>query len=209
MFRAAIGGAVVALVAALVLAAPAARANGAFPDSQAVLTPADRPQHITLVTNFGLILSRDAGATWAWSCETDSNAYGTRYQLTPLPRDRLFTVANLALAYSDDGTCSWQTARGALADLPITDAYVDPDDPDRVLAVAAPQSMYSLFASSDGGATFGGPLYTAPPDTALHSVEIARSDTATLDGCASSPSFQWTRRGCCCVSWASTMNRWC
>ena len=151
-------------------------ANGAFPDAQSILTPADRPGQIIMATNFGVISSPDAGVTWLWSCETEGNAYGTLYQLAPLPRDRLFTVANLTLAYSDDGTCSWQAARGALADLPVTDAYVDPSNANHVLAIGAPGSLYSLYESTDGGATFGPPLYTAPADAAIQGVEIARSD---------------------------------
>jgi hypothetical protein len=176
------------LAAMFGVAVPAAvHANGAFPDSQSILTPADRPGQIIMATNFGVILSPDAGATWLWSCETEGNAYGTLYQIAPLPRDRLFTVANLALAYSDDGTCSWQTARGALAELPVTDAYVDPNNANRVLAIAAPSSLYSLFESTDGGATFGPPLYTAPVDTAIQGVEIAQSDPLTIYMSMTSP----------------------
>ncbi len=175
-------------VAALGAAVPAAvHANGAFPDSQSILTPADRPGQIIMATNFGVILSPDAGATWLWSCETEGNAYGTLYQLAPLPRDRLFTVANLTLAYSDDGTCSWQTARGVLAELPVTDAYVDPSDANHVLAIGAPGSLYSLYESTDGGATFGPPLYTAPADAAIQGVEIAQSDPLTIYMSMTSP----------------------
>ena len=175
-------------VAVLGAAVPAAvHANGAFPDSQSILTPADRPGQIIMATNFGVILSPDAGATWLWSCETEGNAYGTLYQMAPSPRDRLFTLANLTLAYSDDGTCSWQTARGALAELPVTDAYVDPSDADHVLAIGAPASLYSLYESRDGGATFGAPLYTAPADTAIHGVEIAQSDPMTIYMAMTSP----------------------
>ena len=175
-------------VAAVGAAVPAAvHANGAFPDSQSILTPADRPAQIIMATNFGVILSSDAGATWLWSCETDGNAYGTLYQMAPPPRDRLFTLANQALAYSDDGTCSWQTARGTLAGQPVTDAFVDPGNADRVLAIGAPASIYSLFESSDGGATFGAPLYTAPADTAIFGVEIAHSDPMTIYVAMTSP----------------------
>ena len=90
-----------------------ALANGAFPDAQSILTPADRPGQILLVTNFGVIMSVDAGATWLWSCETDGNMFGMLYQLAPPPSTRLFTVADQGLAFSDDATCSWATAGGA------------------------------------------------------------------------------------------------
>src|SRR5262245_46799821 len=69
------GRGVLATVAVLVIAAAplVARANGAFPDSENILTPADRPQDILLVTNFGLVSSSDGGQTWLWSCEQDGN----------------------------------------------------------------------------------------------------------------------------------------
>jgi hypothetical protein len=176
------------LAAMLGVGIPAAvHANGAFPDSQSVLTPADRPQQIILATNFGVILSSDAGATWLWSCETEGNAYGTLYQAAPAPRDRLFTLASQTLAYSDDSTCSWKTGGGALAAQPVTDAYADPNDADHVLAIGAPASAYSLYESRDGGATFGAPLYTAPADTAIHGVEIAQSDPMTIYMAMTSP----------------------
>ena len=88
-----------ALAAAfLALAAPAtpARADGAFPDSQVILTPADLPGEIILVTNFGLIASEDGGQSWLWSCEGPDNAYGAFYQLGLAPRHRLYAFCDLA-----------------------------------------------------------------------------------------------------------------
>ena len=83
-------GAARAAAVAIAIAVPAhALANGAFPDAQSILTPADRPGQILLVTNFGVIMSADAGATWLWSCETDGNMFGMLYQLAPPPSMRL------------------------------------------------------------------------------------------------------------------------
>jgi len=49
---------VIMLTAGLAVLVPVtpALANGAFPDSDAILLPADRPQQVGLSTNFGLIL---------------------------------------------------------------------------------------------------------------------------------------------------------
>ena len=166
-----------ALVAAVALVAPAAAlANGAFPDSENILTPADRPQEIVLVTNFGLITTTDNGQTWIWSCEQDGNALGAFYQLTPLPRNRLFTVTNQNLGYSDDNSCGWQVAGGAVAGQSITDAYLDPISGTRVLAIGVANQIYSLFPSTDAGTTFGPALYQAPAGTTMNGVEIAQSD---------------------------------
>ena len=57
-------------VTGFLLSGPAvALADGALPDSETILVPADRPQEIVLVTNFGLVISEDVGRTWLWSCE--------------------------------------------------------------------------------------------------------------------------------------------
>jgi hypothetical protein len=165
--------AVRALAAAIAIAVPAlAHANGAFPDAQSILTPVDRPAQILLVTNFGVIMSADAGATWLWSCETEGNAFGMLYQLAPLPSMRLFTVADQGLSFSDNGTCTWVTARGALDGQSITDAYVDPDVAGRVLAIGIASSIYSVYESKVGGMSFAPALFTAP---ASHTINTRRA----------------------------------
>ena len=140
------------------------------------MTPADRPQDFLLVTNFGLVTSTDGGATWLWSCEQERNALGTAYQLTPAPRNRLFAVANQNVVYSDDRSCGWQISGGAVAGQSITDAYLDPVSGTRLLAIGVANQIYSLFPSTDTGATFGPALYQAPVGQTMNSVEIAQSD---------------------------------
>ena len=129
-----------------------------------------------LVTNFGLISSTDNGQTWLWSCEQDGNALGMLYQLTPLPRNRLFAVSNQKLVYSDDRSCGWRAAASGLAGHDITDAFLDPVGGTRVMAIGVANQVYSLFQSTDGGATFGPALYQAPSGDNMNGVEFARSD---------------------------------
>ena len=175
-------------VATLVIVAPAAaRADGAFPAPQAVLVPADRPQEIILATNFGLVISEDAGQTWSWTCEQDGNALGTFYQLGPAPRHRLFVVANQHVATSDDGSCSWQVAGGLLADQSVIDLFPDPTNADRVVAIGIGSNAYTVFESADGGTTFGSTLYQASGGDAVNGVEIARSDPRIVYVALTSP----------------------
>jgi hypothetical protein len=154
----------------------AARANGAFPAVEGVLVPADRPELFILVTNFGAVLSEDGGQTWSWSCEQEANAFGVLHQLGPAPRRRLFAVANDRVVFSDDATCGWQFAGGLLAGQQVTDVFPDPTNADRVLAVGVANGVGSVFASADGGATFGSMLYQAPAGDVVTGVESARSD---------------------------------
>ena len=78
--------------AALVLTPHLARADGAFPNGQSILVPADRPDEIVLATNFGLVTSEDAGRTWLYSCEQAATSYGRLYQMGPAPAHRLFAM---------------------------------------------------------------------------------------------------------------------
>jgi MYXO-CTERM domain-containing protein len=160
-------------------------ANGALPASYGILLPAGKPQQIVLATTFGMIISEDAGKSWLWTCERPETSYGYLYGVGPPPRDRFYALSpSEGLAFSDDGSCSWQRAGGGLSGLVASDFFVDPTNADRVLAVAATIDRDggdigppSLFESTDGGATFGAtPLYAAPTGANIVSVEIARSN---------------------------------
>lgn len=174
-----------ALAALSALLARPARADGAFPDGQSIIVPADRPAEIVLATNFGVLTSEDAGATWIWSCEQPANSYGRLYQMGPAPGHRLYAIANSELVFSDDDACGWQVAGGALGSELCEDAFVDPTDGTRVLAAGlvsgSAGAVYTVFESTDGGATFGRTLYTGVPGDLVTGLEIAASDPTTID----------------------------
>jgi hypothetical protein len=184
-----------ALVAAavalpVVLLGGGAHANNGVPGSLGALLPLDKPQQIGLATTFGLILSDDGGATWTWTCEQAATSMADVYVVGPPPLDRFFARSRsmgVGLGYSDDESCSWQLAGGALAGVTISDFFPDSSDPTRVLAAApAPgdagaSGTVAVYASTDGGATFGAaPLYTAAAGAAIVGVEIARSDPRVI-----------------------------
>jgi MYXO-CTERM domain-containing protein len=175
-----------------------ALADGGIPGSLAILLPADQPQKIALATNFGLILSEDAGATWLWTCEqVATTSMANMYAVGPPAvasggiGDRFYALSPLkGLAISDDESCTWRSSAGALAGLSVSDFFVDPTDPAHVLAAAVPAAMpaadggaaaASVFVSTDGGATFlDTPIFTAPAGAALVGIEIARSNPSVV-----------------------------
>jgi hypothetical protein len=165
-------------------AARGAFANGALPASLGILVPEDRLQQIALATNFGLIVSDDAGVSWQWTCEQAETSMGYLYAIAPPPSDRIYGLSPAeGLSFSDDGSCSWHRAGGALADAIASDFFVDRTDGRRVLAVAArltdtgDVTSPAVYASADGGTTFDAtPLFTAPAGANIVGVEIARSD---------------------------------
>ena len=66
------------LLALLVLAPPVARANGRFPKAQQIVTvPGSDGKTVFLRATFGVLVSRDAGATWSWLCEQAMGFSGT------------------------------------------------------------------------------------------------------------------------------------
>ena len=158
-----------------------ARANGAFPDSTGIILPADRPNEIIVGTNFGLIFSADEGKTWSWSCEqmpVATQAY--LYQLGPAPGDRLFALASSGVIRTDDESCTWSAAGGTARDALVTDYFADPTDPNHLLMIALPNTTdllpEAIYASTDGGITFGPALFKAAINGGLTGVEIARSN---------------------------------
>jgi hypothetical protein len=170
------------LLAAALLGPRAARGDGAFPDSQSILTLASRPNEIALVTNFGVVLSEDAGQTWLWSCEQAENSLGYLYQYGAPPRNRMFALSGDKLAHTDDETCGWQVAGGLATGRGLTDFFPDPSNADRVLAVAFDYgaTTNSVLASDDAGTTFASVLFTTAPRDGISGVEIARSDPRTI-----------------------------
>jgi len=164
-------------------------ANGALPASYGILLPADKPKEVVLATNFGMIISEDAGKSWLWTCERPETSFGYLYAVGSAPRDRIYALSpDAGLAFSDDDTCTWQTSGGALANLVASDFFVDRTNADRVLAVAASIDADSgdigppaLFQSMDGATTFSDtPLFTAPLGANIVSVEIARSNPMVI-----------------------------
>jgi hypothetical protein len=91
------------------------------------------------------------------------------------------------VVFSDDLTCSWSVAGGALPINSAVDLFVGRSGGgDHVLAVAsaccdaAGGMAFSVHASSDGGTTFGPALYTAPAGIAVTGVESAEADPAII-----------------------------
>ncbi|HXU04816.1 MAG TPA: sialidase family protein [Polyangia bacterium] len=173
----------------LLTGAGRALANGALPASYGILLPADKPEEVVLATNFGMIISDDGGKSWLWTCERPETSFGYLYGVGPAPRDRFYALSpDAGLAFSDDGSCTWQTAGGALSGLVASDFFVDRTNADRVLAVAASVDADSgdigppsVFSSTDGGATFlATPLYTAPTGAIIVSIEIARKNPMVI-----------------------------
>ncbi|MDP9033215.1 MAG: MYXO-CTERM sorting domain-containing protein [Myxococcota bacterium] len=146
-----------------------ALANGRFPASnQIVFSPAD-PRLVVVRTTFGILLSHDGGATWAWLCE---EALG----ISPSsPSDPVLAVTSggasggssggilfatrgldNGVVVSTDMGCGWEQSPEPLASQIVKDLAVRPDAPDRVLAVT---STYGAHAGAEGGPGYAQQVY--------------------------------------------------
>ena len=190
-------GVCVAAGALLIGAGGLAWGNGAFPDSQSILLPTDRPKAIALATNFGIISTEDDGATWTWSCEQPLSSYGTLYQLGPMPMDRLYAISESGLIRTDDLSCTWSVAGGTAANERLTDLFPDPTNAMRLLLLGIPNTTNTnlppaAYQSLDAGLTVSAPIYQGALVDTLNGIESARVDPrivylASYDGTGPHP----------------------
>jgi photosystem II stability/assembly factor-like uncharacterized protein len=169
---------------ALLLPAPAARANGAFPGSLRVFAPAGQPEALLLATNFGLISTSNGGRRWDWICEHGDALFASLYELGSGPAPRLYAAGPIGLAVSEDGACSW-TAPEQLQAATVTGIFADPGAAGTVWVAArtrdaGPGEGWALYLSTDGGASFGPPRYRVPLGATIDSLESARSQPQRL-----------------------------
>lgn len=180
----------------LAVAAPA-RANGRFPASnQIVFSPSDSASPaIVGRTTFGILPSRDDGATWRWVCE-DVLALPPNMALDPelaLTAGSGLVVGvpnpySLGASVSTDLGCNWACATD-LASQPVADVVLRPASPHSVLALL-PGALTAdgggtppqIFESKDDGAHWaplGAPL-SRDPTLAVFTIDVARSDASRI-----------------------------
>lgn len=185
------GKAIASLLVALAFAfpiAPAARGNGRYPASNALLVAPGPSRSLVLRATFGLLLSADSGAHWDWVCES-AIGYGGPNSVEDPSLGITTSGAILAglfegLAVSPDTGCRWAFVGGSLAGQVIIDLVVRPDTPSTALALT------STFAGDGGRTAFRSQIfvttdngkdwvpYGAPLDPAVQTetVEVAKTD---------------------------------
>jgi hypothetical protein len=178
--------------AALASATPAA-ANGRYPASNAlVLSPAGSTNEslVVLRSTFGILVSRDGGATWDWLCE---DALGIPAGSIEDPSIAITAgghfVAGAAegLEVSDDDGCDWRFVEDGSPRQAVSDVALRSSAPHSIVALVSsvrpdagarggPGYLTQVWESADDGARWspdGAPLDpTAVPTT----VDVAASD---------------------------------
>jgi MYXO-CTERM domain-containing protein len=185
------------LCAALLGAAPA-WANGRFPAAgQVLVDPADG-QHLVLRATFGLLRSRDRGASAGWICEAAIGYAGQEDPMMALGGDgALLAGIYEGLAISRDDGCAWSLAGGALAGLSVIDLSVRPQGAHETLVLAAAlagggDGKPRVFRSLDGAQSFAELPAPLPDDLLALTLDAAPSDPATIyvSGRFGAPDYQ-------------------
>jgi MYXO-CTERM domain-containing protein len=210
-----------AAASAASLAAIPAPANGRFPAANQLVFSSADSKLVVLRTTFGILISRDYGASWVWLCEDALGLSASSQEDPPVALTAggsMIVGTSSALETSPDLGCTWNVQGGALAHQTVVDVAVRPDSPHAVVAL---QSSYDAeagagnlgyqsqaFQSTDDGRTWtplGVPIEAGVITT---TIDVAATDPqrlyvsayrlATEAGPASASLFVSTNQG---ASW--------
>lgn len=138
------------LSALFAVAAPDARANGRFPQSNAIFFAPNDPNVVLLRTTFGELLSHDHGETFDWICERSIGLAGADDPMYAITPDGTLVASTFqGLAISHDRACNFAFAGGPVKDLVFIDVTSRPSTPGTIIAFAS-----SYAGQDDAGAIF-------------------------------------------------------
>jgi len=154
-----------------------ARANGAFPAvSQLVPDPADA-DHLVLRTTFGLLVTRDRGATWDWLCEAGAGYLDVEPPMAVLPGGVILLGLPEGVSRSSASGCSFERAKGI--DAIVYDLARVPSEPDGAVAISGSGTDAQLWRSVDAGKSFA-PAGDVIADFLPTTVDVAATDSNAI-----------------------------
>lgn len=166
-----------AVTSALAALPSPAAANGVFPAAdQIVFDPSDPARAVARMT-YGLLTTRDGGATWHWICERAVGYDDTDGVYPPIAMaagGRVLAGLRNGIAIGTEGGCGWASAV-ELAGQEVIDLSVRQGDPSHVVAVAGGVGP-RLWVSRDGGASWAVAGAPMPPGFHARTIDVAPSD---------------------------------
>jgi MYXO-CTERM domain-containing protein len=143
------------LIAVVLLLAPQAHANSAYPTAgQLVIDPAD-PTHMVLRTTFGMVMSHDAGASWQWVCEGAAGYIDEDPPIAVPANGAIVAAISAGVSITEAGdACRWSLAPGIATG--VRDVSAQREDASIVVAVTtdAGSGASTLWESLDHGASW-------------------------------------------------------
>ena len=170
------------LATAALVASVSASANGRFTSAEQLVVDPGDPNHLAVQVTYGFIHTRDAGATWTWTCE-DAAGYGGVLDPPIALLDQGVLIAGVfdgLVVASSDG-CTLGFVPGELAGRFFVDVSASKVDPRRAIAVSSNglggnQFDTRLWASSDTAATWSQQGTTLPSDFLALTADAAPSN---------------------------------
>ncbi len=185
---------VASLIAAACVRAPSAFANGRYPASNAlVFTPGDSAS-ILLRTTFGILMSRDGGATWDWLCEGALGVPSGSIEdpsIAATAGGALVAGTAEGLEVSADRGCDWRAVGDPSAPPDVRDLTIRANAPHAVLALTStvrPDAgvgggagyLTQVWESVDDGAHWAVDGAPIDPTAVPTSLEVAASDAQRI-----------------------------
>ena len=175
------------LTLALALTGREARANGRFPETNAIFFAPKDPNTVLLRTTFGLLVSRDHAKSWDWVCERSIGLAGVEDPMFAVtPDGTLISSSFQGLATSRDRACNWGFIGGALKELVFIDLTARPSTPGNVIAFSSSYAgqddagaiffRSTLFETTDEGKTFSALAGAIDPTLLGQTVDVTASD---------------------------------
>jgi MYXO-CTERM domain-containing protein len=165
----------------LLAAAPSALANGRFPSAEQLVVEPGNPSHIAVQVTYGFIQTRDAGATWHWTCE-DAAGYGGVLDPPIALLDTGVLIAGVfdGLVVSSADGCDLGFVPGLEGKF-FVDVSASKVDPRRAIAVSSNglggnQFDTRLWASTDTAATWSPAGVPLPSDFLALTADAAPSN---------------------------------
>ncbi|HWP06217.1 MAG TPA: MYXO-CTERM sorting domain-containing protein [Polyangiaceae bacterium] len=117
-----------------------------------LLADPDAPDHLYLRSTFGLLVTRDQGATWDFLCEEGMGYRDVEPPMAILPGGTILLALPEGVSRSDPSGCDFSRADG------IGETVVDlarvPSEPKSAVAVSLSGAVSTLWASTDEGRSF-------------------------------------------------------
>ncbi|MBK8942578.1 MAG: hypothetical protein IPM79_34535 [Polyangiaceae bacterium] len=175
-----------AMAAALAAAPGGAAANGRFPDAQQLVVAPTDPSHMAVQVTYGFIHTRDAGASWQWTCE-DAASYGGVLDPPIALLDSGAMIAGVfdGLAVTSPDGCSVGLVPGELDGRFMVDVSTIKTDPSRAIALSS-DGLGSegfdtrLWKTVDSAVTWAQLGVALPSDFLAFTVDAAPDDEDLL-----------------------------
>ncbi|MDQ2647679.1 MAG: hypothetical protein M3020_28035 [Myxococcota bacterium] len=163
------------LLLCLLLTAAKAQANGRFPETNQLVVEPGNPDHAVVRATFGLLVTRDHGASWQLVCEDAFGPQNTDPPLALLAGGVLVLGLEDGVSRSDALGCSFARAGGLPSDQRVRDVTASVGEPGTAWVLTADDAASRLWLSTDSGDSFD------------EAAVLAEASAVTLDVAPSNP----------------------